>query len=150
MSSKEAASDSNRYYVAYLEISGSGVSAASLHFEVPLWQQRSNVSMQLRASAGISSVDLAPGSIPLLVKLLLFGDDDWLELGLGINIVYRYAATEPYYEFSQSKVNPNAIIGYRYQSQRGGFVFRVGYTPIYDVGNRTIVSAVGLSVGIAF
>jgi len=150
MISKETDSDSVRYFVAYLEVVGNGVSLASIHIEIPIWQQHSDVSMQLRASVGISTVNVAPGNIPFLLKLLLFGDDYWLEFGLGVNYSYRYAHVQPFYKFSQSKVNPTAIIGYRYQSHRGGFVFRVGFTPVYDVVIRAIGSGVGLSVGIAF
>jgi len=150
MSGNIAEKDSNKFVVAYMEIGGSGMSAASFIIELPIWQQQASTSIQLRASVGVSTVDIAPGNVPLQLKLLLFGDGDWLELGLGVNVIYRYASREPFYEYSQSKVNPNAVIGYRYQSINRGFVFRVGYTPIYDVGNRKVNSSFGISIGIAF
>ncbi len=146
----EDAADSRKYNVTYAEIGGNGLSAFSLNIEAPIWQKRSSVSSQVRASIGISTADIAPGTIPLLLKLLLFGDEDWLELGFGASIVYRYASKEPFYEYSQSKIFPSAIVGYRYQSQNGGFVFRAGYIPIYDIGNRKIHSSFGLSIGFAF
>lgn len=142
--------DTSRVYVVYLETVGNSASILSVNFEVPIWQVHSDLSVQARVSAGISTVDFSPGSIPLLVKVLMFGNTDWLELGTGVNIQYRYAYGEPFYQFSQSKVNPTAIVGYRYQSVSGLFVFRVSYAPIYDIGNKHFVNSFGLSVGLAF
>lgn len=40
-------------------------------------------------------------------------------------------------------------IGYRYQKDKGGFIFRIGYTPIVEF-NRTLRHWGGASVGYAF
>lgn len=144
LKAQDAAVQDKATPVLYFEITGNGGSLLSVNYEVLLLEP------QLRASIGISTVDIAPGTIPMMLRYLFFGETSWLEVGAGVSLVYRYAANDAFYEYSQSKVNPTAFIGYRYQPIDSGFVFHFGYAPTYDVGHSYLFSKMSLIVGWAF
>lgn len=130
--------------IAFIEFHGNGGSLLSANLEFLLLEP------QFRASIGVSTADIAPGTVPIMLRYLFFGETSWLEIGAGVAIVYKYAANNMFYAYSDSKVNPTAFIGYRYQPTDDGIVFHIGYAPTYDVGNHKLVSKVGIAVGWAF
>jgi len=75
--------------VVYIEAGGNAGPSLSVHAELPIWVQASGTDQQLRVSIGISTTGLVPGSVPILLKYLVFGGNDWLEIGLGANFIYR-------------------------------------------------------------
>jgi len=70
-----------------------------------------------------------------------------LELGIGAILVSangKFGSTS----FSGTGVGGTATIGYRYQPYDGGFVFRIGFTPVFAAS--TFFPWAGISFGLAF
>lgn len=144
LKAQDSAASSRATRAVYVELAGNGGSAASINFEILVLEP------QLRASVGISIPGMAPGTIPVLLRYLFGAETTWFEVGLGAAYRYKYSWSEPFYEYSQSKVNPTAFAGLRYQPEDGGVMFHIGYTPTYDVGYSHLLSVLGLAVGMAF
>lgn len=88
-------------------------------------------------------------AIPIMANYFL-GENNKLELGAGI--VYVSVDDVSVFGFKSrqgnSAVTGTAVIGYRYQTKDGGFVFRIGLTPFFNA-NGAAVSG-GLSIGFSF
>jgi hypothetical protein len=71
------------------------------------------------------------------------------KLELGIGIVYIHV-TASFFGIggAASTIGGTGTVGYRYQASDGGFVFRIGFTPIYVMS--TFIASGGLSLGVAF
>jgi hypothetical protein len=96
----------------------------------------------------IANVDFT--GFPLMVNLLIGGRYANLEVGAGVIVVSASATT--FFSDKTGSTGPLAIatgtLGYRHQSVDGGFVFRVGLTPVYLEGE--LLPAFGLSFGHSF
>ena len=68
---------------------------------------------------------------------------------LGVGVTYVIGEINWFGErASGSVVVPNINIGYRYQSEDGGFLFRLGFMPL--IGPHEILPWGGLSAGVSF
>ena len=87
--------------------------------------------------------------VPVMVNYFI-GNKHKLELGCGI--IYASADNAEAFEFgsgeSSSAIGGTATIGYRYQLKEGGFLFRVGFTPIFGEGG--FAPSAGISLGFSF
>jgi len=87
--------------------------------------------------------------IPIMLNYLSGGDHNF-EIGGGIVIVHAdkvgfFGISK---EGSSTAVGGTATIGYRYQPSRGGFLFRIGFTPFYADGD--FAASGGFSIGFCF
>jgi len=85
-------------------------------------------------------------TIPIYANYL-YGGNDKLELGIGITFAPNISTYQFYDEFT-SEWMVTTFIGYRYQPTDGGFLFRVGYAPIF--GHEKIILYGGIGLGYAF
>jgi hypothetical protein len=86
-------------------------------------------------------------TFPVSFSYLLGEGSSKLELGAGITIVsgeFDWVNEKG----SGGLVVPNLIFGYRFQSSDGGFLFRIGYIPLFT--SEGVLSWVGLSMGATF
>lgn len=87
--------------------------------------------------------------VPVMANFFI-GDKHKLELGCGI--IYASADNAEAFDFgsgeSVSTIGGTATIGYRYQPDKGGFLFRIGFTPIFGEGGFT--PSAGISFGYSF
>jgi hypothetical protein len=88
--------------------------------------------------------------MPVTLNTFIGGENNKLEMGVGIVYLQLTASTI----FSEEKQNVSGAaetltIGYRYQPRLGGFVFRVGFTPIFRFGKKFVPFG-GISIGTSF
>jgi hypothetical protein len=87
--------------------------------------------------------------VPVTLNYLIGKGNSKLELGAGVTII---AADIDLFEIVhstfESLVLGTAIIGYRYQPADGGFLFRIGFTPLFSAYG--ILPWGGLSLGGSF
>ncbi|OOG73641.1 hypothetical protein [Algoriphagus sp. A40] len=129
----------------YLEIGGSsGIYAVNYS---KIFHQKGK--LKLNASAGFSmlpnekidSKTIWLPAIPLEVSALYGKSNHHLEMGFGFTsyLDKTTAIDSETFELSDEVVFGAVIpvrIGYRYQKPEGGFFFRVGYTPLFNVPVR--------------
>ncbi|MDX1671436.1 MAG: hypothetical protein R3211_03785 [Balneolaceae bacterium] len=90
-------------------------------------------------------------TIPVMVNHLSGTGNHHLELGGGITII-TFSENDPDEDLldlsSGSAVAATATVGYRYQKPEGGFLFKIGFTPLtnFDV----FLPWGGISLGYAF
>jgi hypothetical protein len=70
--------------------------------------------------------------VPVMVNYLVGEGKHKLELGLGALLVFASGGFDETGDFEGSGVGGTATFGYRLQPPGGGFVFRVGFTPIFS------------------
>ncbi|MCK4344070.1 MAG: hypothetical protein KAX05_02205 [Bacteroidales bacterium] len=96
-------------------------------------------SLQISSRIGISHL----GIIPIQLNLLIGGSSHHFEFGIGVLI-----------SIEDQNVLPTGTIGYRYQKLDGGFLFRIGITPIRILGfaiyDPHVIPWAGLSLGYSF
>lgn len=134
----------------YLELAGNGA-LYTLNYDRLVTD---NVSV--RAGAMTMSLDAADGdgSAGLLIAPLMgnyfIGDGSHkLELGAGPALVRATASTDfGTFDESGTTVFGTATAGYRFQPNDGGFVFRIGFTPLF--GSTGFLPWGGLSLGYSF
>lgn len=78
-----------------------------------------------------------------------FGINHHVEIGIGSAYVSSVRANDNFDPKRVSTLNGNASIGYKFQKQKGGFLFRAYYSPIFEQFNK-LRHWGGLSVGYAF
>ncbi len=96
-------------------------------------------------------------AVPLEVSGLIGGGNHHFELGLGVT---PHLATSLDFDTETSELEDKVVfgsliplrIGYRYQKPEGGFFFRVGYTPFFNVpvGGREDWVFTPIFAGISF
>lgn len=139
----------------YLELLGNGI-FYSVNYEHFL-------SDQLAARAGISYSTLTSETsgqtqkegnfftFPLMLNYLVGKGSSHLELGGGLSII-TFSETNPESNLldfiSGTTVLVTGTVGYRYQQPDGGFVFRIGFTPLTNF--NVVAPWGGLSLGYAF
>lgn len=139
--------------VAYLELGGNGL-LYTLNYERNfspsvsgrLGLMQFSVSSASSSGSGSASLSL----VPLMVNYFV-GSSHRLELGAGPLIMRASAeASAGSFEASESGVGfgGTATIGYRYQQLDGGFMFRLGLTPVFSSSGFSPWA--GLSLGYAF
>jgi hypothetical protein len=94
-------------------------------------------------------------SFPLMVNYLIGERSHRFELGVGV--MPTYISTGPGTFFYIMNTSPSghetilpviATVGYRYQSEKGGPVFRAGATPLLSSGGAAV--SFGISIGYGF
>jgi hypothetical protein len=133
----------------YTEGAGTGFSLISVHGEI-LISESTKQNEQIRASIGIGGADMGHGSIPVYLKSILFGPENWLEIGAGITYIHTFVEGNPIFPTSAGRVYPGMIFGYRQQDRLGGFLFRLTFNPKVDIDGREILFGAGMSLGWAF
>jgi hypothetical protein len=88
--------------------------------------------------------------MPATLNFLIGSNSHKLEMGAGI--IYGAARLSTVFSSeseSGSGLAQTITIGYRYQQRSGGFLFRIGFTPIFRFGEEFIPWG-GFSVGVSF
>jgi hypothetical protein len=90
---------------------------------------------------------------PVLLNYLAGRHNHYFEIGAGVFVLNMHADGREI--FFGTEINAQktmalgaAVIGYRYQPANGGFLFRIGLTPLFHSGESIIMG--GLSLGVAF
>lgn len=127
----------------YIEAFGQGV-FYSLNYERRITQ---DVSLR----GGITAWNGLIG-FPLMVNALLGQDGDYFEIGVGLVAGYTTSwllSSRSYITSGKGLVYGTATVGYRYEPYKGGFLFRIGFTPIL-AHHDLFIPLGGVSVGYAF
>jgi len=117
----------------YTELLGQGI-LLSVNYDRRLGEH-------ISVRAGVAVVGLGFG-VPVSVSFLSSGDHKF-EMGAGL----LYATATNGFEKIEG-VAGSANIGYRYQPRDGGFMFRIGFTPL--LGSGGLLPWGGASFGICF
>lgn len=132
---------------AYVELAGNGL-LYTVNYDRYFTPQINGRIGFMRA--GVSDVSLT--AIPLTANYLIGSGGSKLELGVGpqILIVSVDVAGSDFAGFDEdaTAVAGTATIGYRYQPRDGGFVFRIGLTPVFS--QFGFQPWAGLSLGYSF
>jgi hypothetical protein len=123
-----------KYLAAYVELGGNGA-ILSANGEIFL-----NRAVSVRA--GIGTV-LFGVTFPVMVNFLT-GKKHHFEIGAGI----VHATGEFISDFESTILTGN--IGYRYQPVEGRWIFRAGFTPLFNPDTDKFLPWLGISGGIAF
>jgi len=133
----------------YLELGGNG-GLYSFNYERLITD-----NFTLRAGFGITPgilfVDGTFLAIPLTASYLAGSDAHKFEAGFGTTF---FTVQDPEVFGFPVEVNSffalTGIIGYRYFKPRGGFTFRICFTPFYNTGENEFAPSGGLSFGLGF
>lgn len=136
-------------FAAYFEGAGAGFSLIALHAEV-LIRESDAQDQQVRLSIGMGAADMGHGSVPIYMKGLLFGPNNWMEFSAGVTYIHTFVTANPILPTSTSRIYPGLIIGYRQQPREGGFLFRLTFNPKLDTGTSELLFGAGMSLGWAF
>jgi len=110
-------------------------------------------SWSIPTFAVISVGELSLTGFPITVNYLSGDGTSHLELGIGIvPMTFTMQGQDIFfgtqYEGEGSTVLGTATLGYRAQPRDGGFVFRIGFTPLFNL--KKVFPLGGLSLGVAF
>lgn len=87
--------------------------------------------------------------VPVMVNYLVGSGSSRLEIGAGITVGQAGGNLEGVGEFSEGGVGAfTSTIGYRLQPTDGGFLLRVGFTPLFV--SQGVLPWAGLSLGATF
>jgi len=91
--------------------------------------------------------------IPITLNYLIGSGNNKLELGGGPLIGFEsgrdsFLGLSEGEKSSGSRIGATATIGYRYQKSDGGFLFRIGFTPLFT--SEGILPWAGISLGFSF
>jgi hypothetical protein len=107
--------------------------------------------ISLGASSSSSSANISLFTMPIMGNFLIGSDSHKFEAGLGALLVYASASATS----GATSVFANGFgvagtgtVGYRYSDPKGGFVFRIGVTPLFGAGGFRFWG--GLSFGYGF
>lgn len=154
----------SRSFILYGEVGGPAVSLLSLHAEATLYRFDTgspplSLCHTIRASVGSTIAPFTQFAFPVSAKILFFRSSSHLEVGLGTTFLLPEIQSETAYLFEDLGTRPiyHLIVGYRYEPPRGGFTFRLAYTPYYTSkplitakGPRHFIFFWGISIGQAF
>ncbi|MBK7032946.1 MAG: hypothetical protein IPH49_06745 [Ignavibacteria bacterium] len=157
MRSQEAESMAEpKRFALYSEILGSALSLMSIHAEAVLSRfERGSLFETFRVSAGIGIAPIQNNYVPIMGRLIFLQGSGHLELGLGLSVLVAERPpqenTKQYLPaMSGSDINIAGVVGYRYESPSGGFMFRVAATPTIDMGTKEFIPFAGFTVGWAW
>lgn len=87
-------------------------------------------------------------AVPVMATYLAGSGSHHLEAGAGPLFIYLPQGSDQELEDVEGlTVLGTATLGYRFQPRAGGFVFRLGFTPIF--GRNGVFPSAGISVGFA-
>ncbi len=137
----------------YAEILGAG-GYGSVNYE-KLVYRKGELSMGMRVGAGTYNVRDFTGNInpdlifPFSINTYIYAPHS-IEVGLGNTFSSIVQVSQANWQpVRVNRLSANFAVGYRYAKKEGGFVFRLGYTPIYEFYKR-FVHWGGVSFGYAF
>jgi hypothetical protein len=139
----------------YLELLGTGL-LYSINYEhrfAENWSGRAGFTRFSIPTIFEPELDLSVTGFPVLLNYLAGSDGHYFEMGAGV-LILRLSLTGRELWLGMNvnghvnRVIGAAAIGYRYQPSKGGFLFRIGVTPLFHPGGVKISG--GLSVGAAF
>ncbi|MCX6139258.1 MAG: hypothetical protein NTX15_00225 [Candidatus Kapabacteria bacterium] len=151
----EAMAEPKRFAL-YSEFLGSALCLTSIHAEAVLGRfERGSLLETFRVSAGIGIAPIQNNYAPIMGRLIFLQGSGHLELGLGLGVLVVQRPpqenTKQYLPaMSGSDVNITGVVGYRYESPSGGFMFRVAATPTIDMGTKEFIPFGGFSIGWAW
>jgi hypothetical protein len=139
----------------YFEIGGPGV--ASFNFDIRLTGRPDGIGVR-GGIGGFSVNDKTIMYFPAEVNYLLGKDNkNYFEMGAGVTIVnYSDRYSDPQYDSHNGEFERSfghLYFGYRRQPTKGGFLFRAGITPIFNITEHNkffIPYYGGVSFGYAF
>lgn len=141
---------------AYLEGGGSGLGWLTIHGEVCFFRFKhqpvhEDFAHSLRLSVGVTTAPTDRYYLPVSLKFLMFESDHHIEVGTGFSILLKEVMIEDGFKhsFPASLVVMTFALGYRFESQNGGFQFRFIYTPVYEFTTEALYPFIGVSVGFA-
>ena len=132
----------------YVELLGNG-GLYSLNYDRLLTPRVAARVGFMGLGAATDSVSGGVIAAPLMVSYLFGEGNSHLETGVGVMLAA--GAIDDVADFEDESFSGaigTATIGYRYQRPGGGFVFRVGVTPLFDTTG--IAPWIGLSLGYGF
>ncbi|HEX8361994.1 MAG TPA: hypothetical protein VF613_17885 [Longimicrobium sp.] len=103
-----------------------------------------------RVSGRVGLAAFGGAAVPVMANYLTGSGSHHLEAGAGALFIYIPEDRGPEDELEQAGsggVLGTATLGYRYQPRAGGFVFRIGFTPIF--GTKGVLPWAGVSLGFA-
>jgi len=137
----------------YLEIGGVG-SYGSLNYERVIFL-KAKTKIVGRIGVGTYSLTDYTSSfnpdifIPITINGLL-GKNHKIELGVGQTVSNTIQANHSNWKPErETNLHANFTIGYRYQKDKGGFIFRCSYTPVIEF-YKYYRHWAGVSIGYAF
>jgi len=139
--------------VLYLEIGGLG-SYGSLNYERVIFT-KAKTKIAGRIGVGTYSItdytfNFNPDFFIPIVINVLYGNKHKVEAGVGQTISNTVQANHSNWEPErETNLHANFTIGYRYQKDTGGFIFRCSYTPVVKL-YKYYRHWAGVSIGYAF
>lgn len=134
----------------YLELLGNG-GLYSINYD-RLLSDNVGIRLGLMYLSEASFLFVTAKDITVIPVTLNFftGGEHKLEFGAGVSMVSVSGADFLGLEKNsgESTAVPTATLGYRYQPADGGFLFRIGFTPIF--GPDGVAPLLGISFGSAF
>lgn len=104
-----------------------------------------------RWSGRVGLAAFGGAAVPVTANYLAGSGSHHLEAGAGPLFLYFPENSDPNDEFADIEggtgVLGTATLGYRYQPRAGGFVFRIGFTPVFGPGG--VLPWAGISFGFA-
>lgn len=128
----------------FVEFGGSGITMLSINTDIQFALDTGEVytSIGLRLGYGWQLYNLIMAPVMIIGSV---GTRHRLEYGAGV-VVKPFPHSEGL-RLSPTTFKLGALVGYRYQAQNGGWLFRFAITPLYDTGNKVFFPMVGLSCG---
>ncbi|MDO4771335.1 hypothetical protein [Porphyromonas sp.] len=119
----------------FVEAGGAGVSFLSFNFESRFAHQLNGLGARVGASF-LSFSEERVFTLPVQLNYLLGSRGKYFEMGIGATLFYGYSDPSSSLGGITDQKNYFNILGtttfgYRYQPVKGGFMFRVGFSPLF-------------------
>jgi hypothetical protein len=142
---RELGRSKQEYAAMYIEYGGNG-GAFSLNLD---YRYLSHYSFRLGAGVIWSTnhtndLVVHPG-ISMMASYLFFDTEFHIETGIGAFIDLSKEYEWPVFPTNSTRIKPTAVLGLRYQPYFGATIFRIGYTPYFDLHNY--IHLFGFSLG---
>lgn len=141
----QSAKDSTSHFcrdAIYVELGGSG-GLYSVNYDYRITKE---MNFRIGLAASYNAI-----AFPIIASCLVGGHANHFEIGIGTTVQFS-SAVNGRSLFRKGEIRRlaigTALIGYRYQPDSGGFVFRIDYTPLFTFG--LFESWGGISLGYAF
>ena len=139
----------------YIELFGTGL-LYSLNYEIRFaenWSGRVGFTQFSIPTIFEPELDLSVTGFPVLLNYLTGSNGHYFEMGAGVLILKISLTGKELWlgmdvDGHANRVIGAAAFGYRYQPSKGGFLFRIGVTPLFHPGGVKFLG--GLSVGASF
>jgi len=112
-----------------------------------------SVSQSLRIAASYGPPYLNATFVPIELRYILFHGSDHIDVVAGLLTQVAWEPDDPddmTNWLTSSLFNPGGMLGYRYEKESGGFVFRIGVGCAYVISDRAILPSVVMDFGHSF